>query len=189
VSSVPKGHGERLSRKQETAIVALLVSRTQQEAAKSIGVHPRTLTEWQRDPVFAAAFRDARRRAVDQAVTRLQQLCGKAVTTLDDAMSGEDMNVAVRAAKIVLDMAMRGVEIDDLARQVEELQRRQRRMEGKRESRDVAKTTGPDGGAGGPAGPDGQPDAGGNPPGAGEPLDAGRDEGGLLADGFADLDE
>jgi hypothetical protein len=118
---VAKGHGERLSRKREEAISALLTHRTMAAAAEAVGVNPRTLNQWLRDPDFDAAFREARRRAVDHAVSRLQRLCDRAVRTLARAMRGEDMNVAARAAKIVLDTALRGVQVDDLARRVEEL--------------------------------------------------------------------
>jgi hypothetical protein len=117
-----KGHGERLSRKREEAVAALLTHRTLAAAAEAVGVHERTLREWLRDPAFDAAFPEARRRAVDRAVAQLQRLCGRAARTLARAMRGEDMGVAVRAAKIVFDTALRGIELDDVVRRVEELE-------------------------------------------------------------------
>jgi hypothetical protein len=110
-----------LPRKWEAAIAALLTCPTVTAAAAAVPVNESTLRAWMRDPAFDAAFREARRRAVDQAVTRLQRLCVRAVKTLAKAMRSGDVNAQVRAAKIVLDMAMRGVEVDDLAREVERL--------------------------------------------------------------------
>lgn len=40
------GHGEKLSRKKELALAALLVSPPLPEAATKVGVHERTLFRW-----------------------------------------------------------------------------------------------------------------------------------------------
>ena len=42
-----KGHGEKLGRKKEQAILALVTTRNTEEAAKSIGVSAKTLLRWQ----------------------------------------------------------------------------------------------------------------------------------------------
>jgi hypothetical protein len=115
------GHGEKLSRKQESAIAALLTAATIARAAKQAGVSLRTLQRWMKEPAFAAAYRQARRQVVDHAVTLLQSLCGSAVLALDEALRDRDVNSRTRAAKIVLDAAMKGVELADLAAQVDEL--------------------------------------------------------------------
>jgi transposase-like protein len=43
------GSSEKLSRKQEAAILALLSARTVEEAARMAGVTPRTLYRWQKE--------------------------------------------------------------------------------------------------------------------------------------------
>jgi len=44
------GHGEKFGRKKEAAIAALLTARNNEEAAKTIGVSPKTLLQWQKLP-------------------------------------------------------------------------------------------------------------------------------------------
>jgi len=46
------GHGAKFSRKKEEAIVALLIQRNVEEAAKSIGVSTQTLVWWMKLPEF-----------------------------------------------------------------------------------------------------------------------------------------
>jgi hypothetical protein len=49
------GHGAKFGRKQEEAIAALLTQRNIDEAAKSIGVAPKTLLRWLKIPEFQTA--------------------------------------------------------------------------------------------------------------------------------------
>jgi hypothetical protein len=49
------GHGAKFGRKKEEAIIALLAHRNVEEAAKSIGVAPKTLFRWMQVPEFDAA--------------------------------------------------------------------------------------------------------------------------------------
>ena len=67
-----KGHGAKFGRKKEAAVAALLTHRNIEEAAKAIGVAPNTLLKWMKDRGFAAAYREARRASVGQAIARLQ---------------------------------------------------------------------------------------------------------------------
>ena len=92
------GHGEKLSRKQEQAIVALLQHATIRAAAAAVPVNERTLRAWMRDPAFAAAYAQARRELLDVAVAK------------DGARDGD----RVRAAVALLDHAVRGVELADV---------------------------------------------------------------------------
>ena len=52
-----KGHGTKVGRKKEAAVVALLTHRNIDEAAKAVGVAPNTLLKWMKDREFAAAYR------------------------------------------------------------------------------------------------------------------------------------
>ena len=51
------GHGAKFGRKKEEAIAALLVQRKVEEAAKSIGIAPKTLLRWMQVPEFDQAYR------------------------------------------------------------------------------------------------------------------------------------
>lgn len=55
------GHSAKFGRKQEEAIAALLPQRNTDEAARAVGVAPKTLLRWLQIPDFPAAYRKARR--------------------------------------------------------------------------------------------------------------------------------
>ena len=115
-------HG--ISRNQDTAIGALLSRPTISAAAESVGIGESTLRRWLKDRDFLAAYRAARREAVSQAVGHLQGACSVAVLALTDI--SQDVNspasARVSAARTVLDLALKGVELEDLAVRVEELE-------------------------------------------------------------------
>jgi hypothetical protein len=118
------GHGEKLSRKWEVAIAALLSEPTQEAAARKAGISHKTLRNWLRMPEFAKAFRQARRAIVDRAIQLLQQTTVAAVATLHDSM-GHDKPpaVRVRAAQVIIEQALRALELTDLAEEQAELRR------------------------------------------------------------------
>ena len=119
------GHGEKLGRKQEDAIAALLSQRSIEDAARACGVGARTLIRWLKLPEFNAAYRAARRAAVSQSVARLQQATGAAVSTLLKVMVDPNTpaSTKVRAADSVLDHSAKAIEIEDLDVRLTELER------------------------------------------------------------------
>jgi uncharacterized protein YggE len=115
----------RLSRKQDEAIALLLTVPTISEAAKHTGVGERTLFRWlQQDTAFQAAYRDARRQAVQQAIARIQQATSTAVTTLEGVMTNPESPSSSRvwAARAVLDLALKAVEVEDLEARIRALE-------------------------------------------------------------------
>ena len=114
------GHGEKLGRKQEEAIAALLSQRNIEEAARAAGVGTRTLIRWLKLPEFRVAYREARRAAFSQSIARLQQASSAAATTLLKIML--DVNAPastrVRAADSVLDHAKQAIELEDIEARV-----------------------------------------------------------------------
>lgn len=110
------GHGAKFGRKKEEAIVALLVQRNIEEAAKSTGVSTQTLVRWMKSPEFQTAWREARRAAFGQSIARLQQAYSAAVSTLLKIMvdSKAPASTRVRAADCVLDHAKHATEIEDV---------------------------------------------------------------------------
>src|SRR6266853_4113695 len=110
------GHGEKLGRKQEDAIAALLSQRNIEEAARAAGVGTRTLIRWLKLPEFGKEYRKARREAVHQSVARLQQATGAAATIVLKLMTDPNVPAAVklRAAECVFDRAFKGVELEDI---------------------------------------------------------------------------
>ena len=130
-----KGHGEKISRKQEQAIINMLIFPTIGEAAKQTGISEVTLWRWLQLSDFADKYRAAKRQAVSQAIARLQQTTTLAVDTLVEVMQSIDAKdtAKVTAAKVILEMAFKAVEVEDLAAKVEELEQLiQERLEGQR---------------------------------------------------------
>src|SRR5215813_13106750 len=116
-----RGHGEKQSRKQDAAIIALLAHPTIPEAAKACGVGESTLWRWLQDPEFQAAYRQARRQVVEKAIAELQGACSDAVNSLTRNLTCGVPAVEVSAAKTILDQATKGIEMSDLVEQFEQL--------------------------------------------------------------------
>jgi hypothetical protein len=110
------GHGEKLTRKQDAAIAALLQKPTIEAAAAEVGVNEKTLRAWLKREGFQSAYRLARRQIVESAVNQLTSAAAEAVAALV-AVLGRDESKdadAIRAAKTILQAAIHGVEVLDL---------------------------------------------------------------------------
>ena len=122
---VSGGHGEKFSRRKEAAIIGLLTKPTLDEAAAHAGISGPTLWRWLQDPAFQEEYRKARRQSMTQAIAQIQKIGAAAVLALKEII--EDVNAStsarVAAAKTVLEMGIRGIELEDLAKRVEELER------------------------------------------------------------------
>ena len=129
-----KGHGAKFGRKKEAAVAALLTHRNIEEAAKAIGVAPNTLLKWMKDREFSAAYRRARSAAVTQSIARLQQSTGAAVATLQKLMVDPNSPASTKgqAAKAILLLAIKGVEVDDFGARLEDLERAMEEQKNKR---------------------------------------------------------
>jgi hypothetical protein len=119
------GHGAKFGRKKEEAIAALLSQPSIDQAARVIGIAPKTLVRWLQMPEFKAAYHKARRDAFGQATARLQQASGAAVSTILKIMLDKDAPVAsrLRAAESVVDHAAKAIEIEEIEARVSELER------------------------------------------------------------------
>jgi hypothetical protein len=115
------GHGEKLSRRREQAIAALLSSGTVEQAAERAGVSYRTLRSWLVQPDFAAEYRARRRALLDDAVKVLQAASASAVGTLVGKLKAPKDADGINAARLILETAFRGTEVLDLAVQLAEL--------------------------------------------------------------------
>jgi transposase-like protein len=108
-----KGHGEKLSRKQDAAIAALLSEATVSSAAEKAGVGEATLWRWLKLPEFRSAYREARREAMEKAIAQLQQSGWAAAATLIRLLGSGSDSVRLRAATAILDQANKGIEMLD----------------------------------------------------------------------------
>lgn len=119
-----KGHGEKLSRKQEDGIAALLTSGTIAQAAKTVGVGEATLRRWMKISEFANAYEEARLEAVRTAIIRVQTTAGEAVDTLRAIMTNPECPVSSRvsAAKTLLENTFKAWELYDLDARIKTLE-------------------------------------------------------------------
>jgi hypothetical protein len=116
---------QRLSRRDEKVILALLEHGTQEKAAAAAGISPVTLWRLQRKPAFRKALFEARNDAFSQAIGRLQHGSSAAATTLLRVMcdGAAPASSRVRAAQCVLDSAARGIGLQDLEIRLRELEK------------------------------------------------------------------
>ena len=117
-----KGHGEKLGRKQELAIIALLNQPTVEEAAQAVGLSQVTLWRWMQLDDFRAQYRAARRQALENGIARLQGTTGEAVGALRRNLACGAPSVEVRAAQVILEQAAKGVELIELEARIEALE-------------------------------------------------------------------
>jgi hypothetical protein len=101
------GHGEKLTRKQEQALAALLDCATVKEAAARAQVSYRTLKAWLDRPHFQTAYQAAKRQVLADAIDQLRQVAGQAVQALRRNLTSAPAAVQVRAAGAVLDQVVR----------------------------------------------------------------------------------
>jgi transposase-like protein len=122
------GHGAKFGRKKEQAVAALLSQRSIEEAARATGVSERTLRRWLQIPEFRDFYRQARGETVTQAAARLQLGSGAAATTLLKVMLDPNVPASskVRAAQCVLELGLKGLELEDLEIRIARLEASER---------------------------------------------------------------
>ena len=108
-----RGHGEKLTHKQDAAIAALLSETTVAAAAEKAGIGEATLWRWLNLPEFVTAYREARREAVEKAIALLQQSGWAAASTLIRLLGSGSDSIRLRAATTILDQANKGIELLD----------------------------------------------------------------------------
>lgn len=112
---------------QQSAIRALLQTRTVTDAATLAGVSERTLFRWLADSTFRAALATAEGELLDAAQRRLLALQGKAIDVLDVLLTPETdipHGVQLRAAQAVLDSLLKLRELRDLEERLAALESR-----------------------------------------------------------------
>jgi|SRR5262252_6163782 len=117
------GHGSK-RRRYEDAIAALLQTVSVYDAARQIGLSQTTLLKWMREPVFIAAYADARKQIVDAAIARVQRLCAKAATKLEETLDDPDTTPAIRiqACKLTFDMSLKALELAEITERLQRIE-------------------------------------------------------------------
>ncbi len=107
---------------REKALSALLELASITEAANKCGLNEKTLRRYLEDAEFQKEFRAARRVVFEQNIVRLQSLHAGAVDTLERNLNCENPSVEVRAAQIIIETAVKGVELVDVIERLEVLE-------------------------------------------------------------------
>jgi hypothetical protein len=116
-----------LSRKQQKALSALVSQPTLTLAAAQASITERTLYRWlAEEGAFRAEYRRLQRELVSNATYQLAKASNNAVNCLISVMNDGDAPPAARvsAAKLILEMAYRGIEMDDLGARITSLEER-----------------------------------------------------------------
>ena len=122
------GHGEKLTRRQEFAIVALLENDSIREAATQAGVADSTLRRWMQLPAFRRAFREAKSDLVEVSTRRLLRFMNTAAAKLEKIMNDPQAPLAVQlsAAVKILERGSDANWEQNIQSRIEELERQQR---------------------------------------------------------------
>jgi hypothetical protein len=115
---------DKLSAKQERALLALLDCGETKKAAGIAGVVETTLWRWLQLPGFQARYRAARRQLVETAIAQLQSDCTIAVRVLREVAEDTDAPASSRvaAAKTILEQSVSAIELMDLQERIERLE-------------------------------------------------------------------
>lgn len=116
----------KLSQPQLKAIVALLETRTVEDAAKKAGVGVRTLYRWlAEDEEFNARLRYTEDFLIGGAVRRLLGLNTRAIDVLRDILNDEEVSdsVRLRAATTSLEMTLKLRELRNVEERLAEIER------------------------------------------------------------------
>ena len=116
------GHGEKLARKEQAAIVALLAHPTIPGAAKAAGISETTLWRWLQRDDFREKYTEAQAKVFDGALVSLQGATMDAVNCLRRNLDCKNPWVAVQAARAILHYGLRSREIFDQDRRIAKIE-------------------------------------------------------------------
>lgn len=116
---------ERLTARQQRAVVCLIACSTVREAAKEAGISERTLRRWLAMDRFHKAVRDAGRRCVEQAGNRVQGTAGSAIEALNAVLDDVDASASSRvmAARTALTIAYKVIDLQDTQDRIRSLEK------------------------------------------------------------------
>lgn len=102
-----------LTVKQEKLIALLLTERSVDRACKKAGVNVSTYWRWIREENFLAEYRRLRRLLLEDTVARLRSITCEAVETLERNLRSGNPHVEIRAARIILELTLKGAKALD----------------------------------------------------------------------------
>jgi predicted ArsR family transcriptional regulator len=127
------GHGEKLSRKQELAVIALITESTIKLAADKVGISESTLRRWIQLDEFQEQFKEAKRQTVGHVTAKLRHGMTVAVDALIEMAENKKTPAVARASacRTLIEYGMKAHENEDLQERVERLEEQFKEEEGK----------------------------------------------------------
>jgi hypothetical protein len=110
-----------VSAKQDKLIPFLLTENSIEAACKRAGIGAATYYRWLGDKAFVEKFREARNSILENTVARLQSLAGEAVETLKKNLTCGNPAAENRAAQMILEQTVKGVETLDILQKLEDV--------------------------------------------------------------------
>ncbi len=114
--------GEKLPRKTDVVIAALLSQPTMADAARAAGVGESTLWRWLQNPDFQAKYKEAQRTVVNSSLGQLQAATSEAVATLRRNLTCGKSGDEIRAAAVILDQSAKYLERYELQERIAQLE-------------------------------------------------------------------
>jgi len=121
-----KGHGEKYSRLKEPALVALLSSKTLEEAAKKAGIAVSTLRRWLQNPDFRKEYDEGKKHMLEMAMCDLSGAVTDAIQVLQTLMNikhGEHRD-RIAAAKAIFSVYDKEMQRYDTQRRLSALEQK-----------------------------------------------------------------
>jgi hypothetical protein len=115
---------QKLTAKQEQALIALLDCGEIKQAAETAGVTKVTFWRWLQSPDFQSRYRAARRQLVETAIAQLQSDCTIAVRVLREVAEDREAPASSRvsAAKTIIEQSVGAIQLIDLQERIERLE-------------------------------------------------------------------
>ena len=112
-----------MTAKQEQALAALMTYPTRKEAAAAAGINERTLRGYFQNKEFRERYRGMCFEIMEDAALRSKVILDKSLSTLEEAVTCQDLNMAVRvqAAHKAADIALRLDDSVNIRRELAEL--------------------------------------------------------------------
>lgn len=113
-----------LKPKQVQLLEAYLTEPSFEASYKKVGLSKPTALKYRNEPAFKEAYRVSKRKMMEEVTTRLQQASFEAVEVLREVMNDPEAtpNARIQGARAVLENAYKGIELEDLAERIEQLE-------------------------------------------------------------------
>ncbi len=112
-----------LSDKQKRVLELIKSGSTHAAAAAEVGCSPQLISEWKkRVPEFRAHFYQAPSDVINVIVEQINPLLPGAAKALKECLASPSGQVKIKAAGMVLEYALRGLEMGEMAQQIAEME-------------------------------------------------------------------